>query len=291
MRPGPRSVCFLVSPLTRLLSHRFPSCPSLAASEPTPSESRALLRSPPSSRRRRSPTSSAPPREAFALCQRPLTRPYSLTVSILPLAHSLADNEIGVEGASALAAVLNETKITNLKCAPAPEGLAFLSAPIDMTTLSPFSCPSLAVWAATTSPTTAKTCQACSSSRKSFRRQRSRALSAPPPKCSLLCQRPLTPSLLPPQNGNTFLHSLSEHIPFLGPFPNTLLPWSLSKHIPSALARKRTRPFPIPIHTMLPYTVRRVDRGHVLLRDGWVARAPAPISPPCDLPASQLTVQ
>ena len=37
---------------------------------------------------------------------------------------------------------------------------------------------------------------------------------------------------------------------------------------------------------MLPYTVRRVDRGHVLLRDGWVARAPAPISPPCDLPVT-----
>ena len=32
---------------------------------------------------------------------------------------------------------------------------------------------------------------------------------------------------------------------------------------------------------MLPSIVRRVDRGHVLLlSDGWVARAPAPISPP-----------
>ena len=30
---------------------------------------------------------------------------------------------------------------------------------------------------------------------------------------------------------------------------------------------------------MQPPTVRRVDRGHVLLSDGWVARAPAPISP------------
>ena len=34
---------------------------------------------------------------------------------------------------------------------------------------------------------------------------------------------------------------------------------------------------------MLPTIVRRVDRGHVLLSDGWVARAPAPISPPLRL--------
>jgi len=34
-------------------------------------------------------------------------------------------------------------------------------------------------------------------------------------------------------------------------------------------------------HAMLPSIVRRVDRrGQVFLSDGWVARAPAPISPP-----------
>ena len=31
---------------------------------------------------------------------------------------------------------------------------------------------------------------------------------------------------------------------------------------------------------MPPSIVRRMDRGHVLLSDGWVARAPAPISAP-----------
>jgi hypothetical protein len=31
---------------------------------------------------------------------------------------------------------------------------------------------------------------------------------------------------------------------------------------------------------MLPSIVNRVDRGHVLLSDGWVARASAPILPP-----------
>ena len=35
---------------------------------------------------------------------------------------------------------------------------------------------------------------------------------------------------------------------------------------------------------MHPSIVRRVVRGHVLLSDGWVARAPGPISPPCDPP-------
>ena len=41
-------------------------------------------------------------------------------------------------------------------------------------------------------------------------------------------------------------------------------------------------PYPIPsIHaTILPSSVRRVGRDHVLLSDRWVACAPAPISPP-----------
>ena len=63
------------------------------------------------------------------------------------LAHpcSLWDNNIGDEGALALAAILKETQITNLKCAAAL-AFAFLSGPIDTPTLSPFqSCPSLAV--------------------------------------------------------------------------------------------------------------------------------------------------
>ena len=39
---------------------------------------------------------------------------------------------------------------------------------------------------------------------------------------------------------------------------------------------------------MPPSIVRRVDRGHVLLSDGWVARAPAPISPPLRPPRHSL---
>jgi hypothetical protein len=55
----------------------------------------------------------------------------------LPLAHSLGGNRIGNQGASALAAILKETQITNLGCAAA-RVFAFVSMPIDTPTLSPF---------------------------------------------------------------------------------------------------------------------------------------------------------
>ena len=53
------------------------------------------------------------------LCQRPLTCTCSLTAPAQPPG-SLYWNNIGPKGASALAAVLKETQITNLKCAAAP---------------------------------------------------------------------------------------------------------------------------------------------------------------------------
>jgi len=68
--------------------------------------------------------------QVFACVSAPIDT-HSLTVSILPLARSLECNGIGAEGATALAAVLNETKITNLKCAATPEVFTFVSAPID----------------------------------------------------------------------------------------------------------------------------------------------------------------
>ena len=46
-------------------------------------------------------------------CRRPLTRPLSHHL-LTPLARSLEGNYIGDQGASALAAVLKETKITKL---------------------------------------------------------------------------------------------------------------------------------------------------------------------------------
>ena len=68
------------------------------------------------------------------------------------------------------------------------------------------------------------------------------------------------------KNGSTLV--------FLCPFPNTFLPWSVE--LP-ALARKRTRPFPISHPRDAALCI--VRRGHVLLSDGWVTRAPAPVSP------------
>ena len=57
----------------------------------------------------------------FAFLSTPIDTPTLSPLPILPLACSLADNGIGAEGTSALAAVLKETKITDLKCAAAPE--------------------------------------------------------------------------------------------------------------------------------------------------------------------------
>ena len=53
-------------------------------------------------------------------CQRPLTRLLSHHMPAPPLARSLRKNYIGVQGASALAAILKDTKITTLKCAAVP---------------------------------------------------------------------------------------------------------------------------------------------------------------------------
>ena len=58
------------------------------------------------------------------LCQRPLTRLLSHR-PILPLTHSLFYNDIGDKGVTALAAILSETKITNLKCAATPRSVRF----------------------------------------------------------------------------------------------------------------------------------------------------------------------
>ena len=53
------------------------------------------------------------------LSQHPLTHGCSLTILAPQLTRSLCDNHIGDKGASALAAVLKETQITDLKCAAA----------------------------------------------------------------------------------------------------------------------------------------------------------------------------
>jgi hypothetical protein len=67
---------------------------------------------------------------AFALCQRPLTLLPSHRPNLTPMLCSISVNKIGDDGASALAAVLKETRISKLKCAPAPSVRFCVSAPL-----------------------------------------------------------------------------------------------------------------------------------------------------------------
>jgi len=66
----------------------------------------------------------------FAFLSAPIDTPTLSPFSTLPLAHRLGGNNIGAEGATALAAILKETQITNLGCAAA-RVFAFVSMPTD----------------------------------------------------------------------------------------------------------------------------------------------------------------
>ena len=59
--------------------------------------------------------------ERLLLCQRPLTRTCPLALPASPILSSIWGNKIGDKGASALAAVLKETRISQLECAAAEE--------------------------------------------------------------------------------------------------------------------------------------------------------------------------
>ena len=66
--------------------------------------------------------------ECSPFCQRPLTRTCPLALPASPTLCSIWGNKIGDKGASALAAVLKETRITQLECAAAPECCVCVSA-------------------------------------------------------------------------------------------------------------------------------------------------------------------
>jgi hypothetical protein len=68
--------------------------------------------------------------QCLPFCQCPLTRLLSHHPHPTPRSHSLAENRIGDQGASALVAILKETQITNLECAAAPECLLFCQCPL-----------------------------------------------------------------------------------------------------------------------------------------------------------------
>ena len=64
-----------------------------------------------------------PQSQCLLLCQRPLTRLLSHTIPAPPLIRSLGYNKIGDRSACALATILKETKITQLRCAAAPQSV------------------------------------------------------------------------------------------------------------------------------------------------------------------------
>ena len=77
--------------------------------------------------------------------------------------------------------------------------------------------------------------------------------------------------------------SEGEHVPF----PEHIS--CFGPHYFPTLAHAHARSTPhFHTHAMPPSIVHRMERGHVLLSDGWVARAPAPISAPCDPPRHSL---
>jgi hypothetical protein len=149
-RTGSRVFAFLSAPLDTLALSPFPLYSLVTVWSTTASKTRAPPRSLPSSRRRRSPTCGAPPPKCSLSCQCPLT--HAPAISLPPIPYSLGFNDIGAEGATALAAILKETQITNLGCATA-RVFAFVSMPIDtLATLSPSRLlPSSAVSVTTTS--------------------------------------------------------------------------------------------------------------------------------------------
>ena len=66
--------------------------------------------------------------ECAALASVPTDTPIpSLSTPTMPVLCSIDDNSIGDEGAASLAAVLKETAISTLKCAPPPNSVPLLS--------------------------------------------------------------------------------------------------------------------------------------------------------------------
>jgi hypothetical protein len=86
---------------------------------------------------------------AFAFLSAPIDTP-TLTIPTPPLARSLGGNMIGDQGASTLAAILKETKITSLGCA-ATRVFAFLSAPLDTRMLALYLTLTFTAWTPTSS--------------------------------------------------------------------------------------------------------------------------------------------
>ena len=118
----------------------------------------------------------------------PIDTPTLSPFPILPLARSLAVNGLGAVGVTALAAILKETKITDLKCAAALECSLSWQRPLTHTCSlslpSPISC---SLWGNNIGPKGASTLAAVLKETMI-----SSLKCAAGPECSPFCQRPLT---------------------------------------------------------------------------------------------------
>ena len=74
----------------------------------------------------------------FAFVSAPVDTLALLHIPALPLVCSLGWNSIGAEGASALAAILKETQITTLACAPAPYCSIQCQRPLTAASIRPY---------------------------------------------------------------------------------------------------------------------------------------------------------
>ena len=122
---------FCQCPLTRLLSHRSHPAPRLQYwGQQHRGRGRLRARRHPQGDADHHPGVSHRPR-LFAFVSAPIDTPaYSLIVPIPPIACSISDNDIGDEGASALAAILKETQIQELECTAAPERSLLCQCPL-----------------------------------------------------------------------------------------------------------------------------------------------------------------
>ena len=124
----------------------------------------------------------------FAFVSARIDTPTLSPFPILPLARSLAVNGLGDVGVTALAAILKETKITDLKCAAALECSLSWQRPLTHTCSlslpSPISC---SLWGNNIGPKGASTLAAVLKETMI-----SSLKCAAGPECSPFCQRPLT---------------------------------------------------------------------------------------------------
>ena len=181
----------------------------------------------------------------------------------LRLAHRLRGNSIGAEGATALAAILKETQITNLECAAAPECLLFCQCPLTrLLSHHPHPTPhSLG-----DNKIGDQGASALAAILKETKITTAGLKCAAAPECSLSCQRPLT-CLLPSYHLRPSPHPHTSVLaPFLSFPPCFLHPFHMLIRViycPRSCAPRGPRPRP-PVGRVHPHARSRIHPPHPL---------------------------